>query len=159
MTYDIAATLTAAAASATSPLSMIAVLHFRGAAARVPAEDTAFTLRRDHLLIEIVAAWQPSHGAGDTHRGLGRWLVHTGSPPAHYPAATLTCSYLPNPSAPCSPTGPTRLGCWPHAFLISRSSGSRSSSPKVMKPRHREDIGHGSSYTRQLALSSESPAI
>ena len=55
-----AAALTSAAALATSPLSAIAVHHFHGAAARVPAHDTAFALRRDHLLVEILAAWEPS---------------------------------------------------------------------------------------------------
>jgi len=69
LTDDTAAMLTAAAAGATSPLSAIAVHHFHGAAARVPAQDTAFALRRDHLLVEILAAWEPSpHDDGAAHR-------------------------------------------------------------------------------------------
>ena len=63
LTDDTAAMLTAAAGSATSPLSAIAVHHFHGAAARIPASDTAFALRRDHLLVEIVAAWEPAPDA------------------------------------------------------------------------------------------------
>ena len=69
LTDDTAAMLTAAAAGATSPLSAIAVHHFHGAAARVPAGDTAFALRRDHLLVEILAAWEPStDDDGAAHR-------------------------------------------------------------------------------------------
>ncbi len=64
MTDDIAAVLTSAASSATSPWSLISVHHFHGAATRVPADDTAFTMRRGHLLVEIVAAWEPSPGGG-----------------------------------------------------------------------------------------------
>jgi FAD/FMN-containing dehydrogenase len=33
---------------------------FHGAAARVPSEATAFALRRDHVLVEILAAWEPA---------------------------------------------------------------------------------------------------
>jgi hypothetical protein len=40
--------------------------HFHGAAARVPSTATAFALRRDHLLVELVAAWDP--GDGTPHR-------------------------------------------------------------------------------------------
>ena len=69
LTNEVAAMLTAAAVSATSPFSVIAVHHFHGAAARVPAQDTAFALRRDHLLVEILAAWEPSpHEDGTAHR-------------------------------------------------------------------------------------------
>ncbi len=60
LTDDTAAMLIAGARSATSPLSAIAIHHFHGAAARIPAPDTAFALRRDHLLVEILAAWEPS---------------------------------------------------------------------------------------------------
>jgi FAD/FMN-containing dehydrogenase len=44
----------------TSPLSGLYLHHFHGAAARVPVADTAFGLRRDHLLVEIVATWAPA---------------------------------------------------------------------------------------------------
>jgi hypothetical protein len=46
---------------------MISIHHFHGAATRIPITDTAFGLRRDHLMVEIIAAWQP--GDQDTaHR-------------------------------------------------------------------------------------------
>jgi hypothetical protein len=119
LTDDTAAMLTAAAADATSPFSAIAVHHFHGAAARVPAQDTAFTLRRDHLLVEILAAWEPStDDDGAAHRawaqdlptGPGRRTCPGNSPPARCPAATPTCSDPPTPTGPCSPTGPMPPG-------------------------------------------------
>src|SRR6516164_539906 len=75
LTDDAIAVLAAAASTATSPLSAIAVHHFHGAAARVPAPDTAFALRRDHLLVEILAAWEPSpHDDGAAHRAWAQAL-------------------------------------------------------------------------------------
>ena len=107
LTEDTARLLAAAAASATSPLSAIAVHHFHGAAARVPAPDTAFALRRDHLLVEILAAWEPStHAGGTAHRA---WAEHLsgqlapGSLPGGYPnllapadSGRLQLAYGPN---------------------------------------------------------------
>ncbi len=54
------ASLITAGANRTSPASMISIHHFHGAATRVPITDAAFGLRRDHLMVEIIAAWQPS---------------------------------------------------------------------------------------------------
>ena len=89
LTDDTAAMLTAAAAGATSPLSAIAVHHFHGAAARVPAGDTAFALRRDHLLVEILAAWEPStDDDGAAHRAWAQDLSGQLAPsalPGGYP--------------------------------------------------------------------------
>src|SRR5262249_28375756 len=42
-------------ATAVSPGCAIFTHEFRGAAARVPVEATAFGLRRDHVLVEILA--------------------------------------------------------------------------------------------------------
>lgn len=42
-----------------SPGSLIALHHFHGAARRVGASETAFTLRQDHLMVELIAAWEP----------------------------------------------------------------------------------------------------
>lgn len=53
----------------TSPLAMIAVHHFHGQATRVGSQDTAFALRREHVMVEIVAAWEPgTQGDGASHR-------------------------------------------------------------------------------------------
>ncbi|WP_433274915.1 FAD-binding oxidoreductase [Pseudonocardia xinjiangensis] len=51
----------------TSPLSAILLHHFHGAAARVPLDSTAFGIRRDHLMVEIIAAWGPDDADGDRH--------------------------------------------------------------------------------------------
>jgi hypothetical protein len=100
LTDDTAAMLAAAAADVTSPLSVIAVHHFHGAAARVPAQDTAFALRRDHLLIEILAAWEPSPDDDAPPTGPGPRPCPGGSPPSRCPAATPTCSDPPNRAHP-----------------------------------------------------------
>ncbi|KAM3093039.1 FAD-binding oxidoreductase [Phormidesmis sp. 146-12] len=42
-----------------SPFSFIALHHFHGAASRVGASETAFALRQDHLMVELIAAWEP----------------------------------------------------------------------------------------------------
>ena len=55
---DAASILIDAARSVSSPFSAVALHHFHGAAARVAPEATAFALRREHLLVEIIAAWE-----------------------------------------------------------------------------------------------------
>jgi FAD/FMN-containing dehydrogenase len=57
---DAISLLVRGARNATSAFSAIAVHHFHGAASRVPVEQTAFALRRDHFAVEIIAAWEPS---------------------------------------------------------------------------------------------------
>ncbi|MBD2731997.1 FAD-dependent oxidoreductase [Nostoc sp. FACHB-892] len=42
-----------------SPFSFIALHHFHGAASCVGASETAFALRQDHLMVELIAAWEP----------------------------------------------------------------------------------------------------
>jgi FAD/FMN-containing dehydrogenase len=59
LTDDAVLALVDAAASAPSPTSLLALHHFHGAAARVAPDATAFALRRDHLLTEVIAAWAP----------------------------------------------------------------------------------------------------
>jgi FAD/FMN-containing dehydrogenase len=71
ITEETAPILVEAARGMTTPFSGIVLHHFHGAASRVPAKATAFALRRDHLLVEIVAAWDPSpDDDGTAHR---RW--------------------------------------------------------------------------------------
>jgi FAD/FMN-containing dehydrogenase len=57
--------LLAAAQAFSSPFSAISVHHFHGAASRMPASSTAFALRRDHLMVEILAGWEPSSPEAD----------------------------------------------------------------------------------------------
>ena len=48
-----------------SPFSGISIHHFHGAASRVSASETAFAPRQDHLMVEIVAGWEPQSPAED----------------------------------------------------------------------------------------------
>jgi FAD/FMN-containing dehydrogenase len=52
------AELVAAGEVRSSPLSLIAMHHLHGAASRIPPAATAFHLRQEHFLVEIVASWQ-----------------------------------------------------------------------------------------------------
>jgi FAD/FMN-containing dehydrogenase len=59
--------------AAVSPGCALITHEFKGAASRVPAEATAFGLRRDHLVIEILACFGDEAGA-DAHR---QWVRNT----------------------------------------------------------------------------------
>jgi FAD/FMN-containing dehydrogenase len=63
LTENVTAALIEAGDTTMSPLSGVPVHHFHGAAARVPVESTAFGIRQEHLMIEIVAAWEPGDSA------------------------------------------------------------------------------------------------
>jgi len=60
LTPDIISAVTAAGAARTSPLSMIALHHFHGAGTRIAPDATAFSMRRSHFMMEIIAAWEPT---------------------------------------------------------------------------------------------------
>jgi FAD/FMN-containing dehydrogenase len=60
----------AAVARRTSPHSMVNWHHFHGAATRIPADATAFGLRQDHVMVEIIACWEPDGSNGAAER---RW--------------------------------------------------------------------------------------
>jgi FAD/FMN-containing dehydrogenase len=55
----------------TAPFSGIILHHFYGAGARVPLASTAFGLRREHVLVEIVAIWEAT--AGDDGHAHYQW--------------------------------------------------------------------------------------
>jgi FAD/FMN-containing dehydrogenase len=59
--------LVAAGEGRTSPLSAISIHHFHGAATRVGVTDTAFGLRDEHFMVELIASWPQGDGAA--HRG------------------------------------------------------------------------------------------
>ena len=44
-------------------MSLLALHQFHGAATRVAPDATAFALRRNHLLAEVIAAWTPGEAA------------------------------------------------------------------------------------------------
>jgi hypothetical protein len=58
----------AAVARKMSPHSMVNWHHFHGAATRIPAERSAFGLRQEHFMVEIIACWEPDGSNGAAHR-------------------------------------------------------------------------------------------
>jgi hypothetical protein len=63
LTDEVIAAVAEGARTRPSPMSLIALHQFHGAASRVDSDATAFALRRDHLLAEVISAWRP--GAAD----------------------------------------------------------------------------------------------
>jgi FAD/FMN-containing dehydrogenase len=70
LTADAADAIVAARARATSPYCAVFWHHFHGAATRMAPDGAAFGLRREHLMVEIVAGWKPDGDDGAAHR---RW--------------------------------------------------------------------------------------
>jgi FAD/FMN-containing dehydrogenase len=66
LTADAVSACVAAGEARTSALSAISIHHFHGAATRVGVTDTAFGIRREHFMVELIASW-PS-GDGVRHR-------------------------------------------------------------------------------------------
>jgi FAD/FMN-containing dehydrogenase len=65
-----------------SPFSAFSIHHFHGAASRVPASETAFAPRQDHLMVEIVAGWDPTSPEADQRHV--RWAQETSRALAPY---------------------------------------------------------------------------
>jgi berberine-like enzyme len=87
-TPDVIAALVNAGATRTSPLTSIYVHHFHGAAAAVPADSTAFGIRRNHIAVEIVAGWEPDDPDDAQHRAWADSVAATLAPlslPGGYP--------------------------------------------------------------------------
>jgi FAD/FMN-containing dehydrogenase len=70
LTPGAADAIIAAKAHAASPYCAVFWHHFHGAATRMAPDGAAFGLRREHLMVEIVAGWQPDGDDGTAHR---RW--------------------------------------------------------------------------------------
>ncbi|MGH3248842.1 MAG: FAD-binding oxidoreductase [Trebonia sp.] len=68
LTADTVTAIVAAGTTRTSPLSALSLHHFHGAATRVPLPATAFGIRREHFMAEIIASWRPADGDGAPHR-------------------------------------------------------------------------------------------
>jgi len=83
LTDEMARALLEAAQHGTSRYSGISIHHFHGAAARVPADETAFALRREHVMVEIVASWSgATPDEGHVHRNWARALSEELAPHA-----------------------------------------------------------------------------
>jgi FAD/FMN-containing dehydrogenase len=74
LTPQVIEKLVAAGSDRTSPLSMIILHHCRGAATRVPPTATAFGLRQEHFMVEVIAAWEA--GANENGASHRQW-THT----------------------------------------------------------------------------------
>src|SRR6516162_6947413 len=72
-----------------SPYSVIILRDFRGAPRRVPLAATAFGLRKEHFMVETIAAWDPTaEDEGENHREWARTLSENLAPhalPGGYP--------------------------------------------------------------------------
>ena len=68
LTPDVILALVRAGAGMTSPFSGITVRHFHGQGTRIPAADTAFGIRREHFVVEVVAGWSPDDHDAVLHR-------------------------------------------------------------------------------------------
>lgn len=76
-----------AASTWPSSASLLALHHFHGAATRVAPDATAFALRREHVLAEVIAAWQPAEDAAAQHAWVSRVTdaLAPGALPGGYP--------------------------------------------------------------------------
>jgi Berberine and berberine like len=69
LTAQAATAILTAGTARTSPLCAINLHHFHGAATRVALTATAFGIRREHFMAEIIASWLPADGDdGTVHR-------------------------------------------------------------------------------------------
>lgn len=91
---DAIAALAEGAATRTSAESVLMVHQFHGAAARVAPDATAFAVRRDHLLTEVIGAWAPEEDPAP-HRD---WIQRT--PPLAPGALPRRLSEHPRPRGP-----------------------------------------------------------
>ncbi|MET9773996.1 FAD-binding oxidoreductase [Streptomyces sp. NPDC006367] len=88
LTSGVRDVLSLAGATLTSPRSAVSVHSLHGAATRVPVRDTAFGNRDPHLMIEIIARWEPDDSRAQEHRAWAGDLAHALEPdalPGGYP--------------------------------------------------------------------------
>ncbi|HEX8891983.1 MAG TPA: FAD-binding oxidoreductase [Terriglobales bacterium] len=89
LTPEVISILVAGAQQRSSPFSGIIVHDFRGAATRVPVAATAFGLRTEHFVVEMIAAWEDAgEDDGWSHRQWARTVSQKLAPhalPGGYP--------------------------------------------------------------------------
>lgn len=89
LTPEVIPMLVASGQRRSSPFSAIILHDFRGASTRVPLAATAFGLRKEHFMVEIIAAWEPAaEDDGEKHREWARTLSEDLAPhalPGGYP--------------------------------------------------------------------------
>ena len=83
LTPEVISKLIAGGEQRSSPFSGVVVHDFRGTAARVPLVSTAFGLRKEHFMVEIIGAWEPTaEDDGENHREWARTLSENLAPHA-----------------------------------------------------------------------------
>jgi FAD/FMN-containing dehydrogenase len=80
LTAEAADAIIAAKARAASPYCAVFWHHFHGVATRMAPDGAAFGLRREHLMVEIVAGWKPDGDDGAAHRRWARDLWQSLAP-------------------------------------------------------------------------------
>ncbi len=93
LTAEAVTAILTAGAARTSPRSAINLHHFHGAATRVAPTATAFGIRREHFMTEIIASWMPAGERATVHQ---RWAdaaadqLHPHALPGGYPSLLAT---------------------------------------------------------------------
>jgi hypothetical protein len=78
LTPEIISAILKASMKRTSPLSAVALHHFRGRPTQVSPSITAFVDRQEHLICEIIATWDRYSAESDaSHDAWGRELAQT----------------------------------------------------------------------------------
>lgn len=88
LTPETIAALIAGGVGRASPFSTIILQHFRGLPTQLPPDSTAFGLRREHFIVEIIACWDPAGDDGAIHKRWARDLSQALAPmslPGGYP--------------------------------------------------------------------------
>lgn len=95
-----------AGSTLTSPVSAVSLHSLHGAAERVPVTDTAFGSRDPHLMVEVIAQWEPDDPRSAVHRAWADDLARALEPealPGGYPnllgpdeTAQIAHAYGPN---------------------------------------------------------------
>ena len=75
--HEVISTFIVAGNNRTSPLSLITWHYFHGFPTRVPVGQTAFGLRREHFMVEILSAGEPAKDDGNIHREWVRMVSQT----------------------------------------------------------------------------------
>jgi FAD/FMN-containing dehydrogenase len=88
-TPEVIDALTEAGPAPASPLSLVTISHFHGAATRIAPEATAFWTRQKHFSLEIIAGWEPDDSDRASYRAWADRLSTALAPhalPGGYPA-------------------------------------------------------------------------
>jgi hypothetical protein len=112
LTPAVISELVAGGQQRSSPFSFIILRDFRGAPTRVPLAATAFGLRKEHFMVEIIAAWDPTaEDDGENHREWARTLSERLAPHALSGVIPM-CWDRTTTNRRLMPTAPTPADCY-----------------------------------------------